>query len=241
MSKKGGDTRSASEKQLERDLLGIGVDIPVYTPRRELNPETAPKPSKKQGRGTRSDVTVDVAGPSVPLTRKQANLQSPTGTPRRLIFDPTKVVPQVPMSPVTQRFRAQTIGKHAKEGYAPIPKSKISKAQARIELAVTKAEESQIRRELAGKKRTVSEDRAALAGMTSKLYRQKYPKITPKSNTWKVAQYASIAHHIPENVRDAFEEKLEAMYRNSKITGEPYSIKLVDKLVMEAIARKPRS
>jgi len=228
MSKKGGDTRSASEKQLERDLLGLGVDIPVYTPRRELNPETAPKPSKKQGRGTRSDI--DVAGPSVPqtpLTRKQANLQSPTGTPRRLTFDPTKVPPQVPMSPVTVSFRAQA-------------KSKISKAQARSELAITKAEISQLGRELGGKKKDISEKKATISGISSSIYKQKYPKITPKSDTWKVAQYAAIAHHIPSNVRDAFEAKLDAMYRSSKMSGDPYSIKAVDNLVMAALENSKR-
>ena len=47
---KGGDKRSASEIQLEKDLLGIGVDIPVYSPRGPITGfirGTEPKPSKK--------------------------------------------------------------------------------------------------------------------------------------------------------------------------------------------------
>ena len=93
-------------------------------------------------------------------------------------------------------------------------------------------------REHAGAKRTVAESKATIAGLSSKLYRQKYPTIQKGSDTWKFAQYAAIAHHIPKNARDAFEAELEAMYRNSKVTGEQYSKKVVDKLVMEAMAKK---
>ena len=76
------------DRTFQEMMEDAGISRGSFTPRTSilsgLNKDTTPKPSKKQGRGTRSDVTVDVAGPSVPLTREQAGLQSPRGVKPKL-------------------------------------------------------------------------------------------------------------------------------------------------------------